>query len=216
MELIDNVGLHRTDVEPRNAWMATLVAALKAQSNTQFVVRLTTEKRAGGRLIYVLANNQNKTSVQIAADTDGFVASLHERALPDPEMGFKPPVVQLKARSFSDHDLEEASAFIAAHLDKNTPYSLNTVVRIKVTPTANPLEAWTFAGGRITTMQTDDAGVHLTVEDGKQTYFIPHVKLLGASNRPAVYKCVLFNENGDFEFLSSGDFDAYFVMKNVS
>ena len=214
MEIIDYFGLPSRRGSDFNPWLEQMLECIKQLSSKDFILRLTGD-RVGRDVQYQLYNNVNKTYADIQKRNGTVQLRLYARKTPDPEAGFKPALSEARSHvlAFNEAGRTTAADLLQRHLEQDTPYSLGQIVRVKVTPTAQPLEPWTFAGGRITDMRADAHGQHIEVENGAHTYFITHAKLEG--HRPSVRKYVLFNEAGDFQFINSPEFEFYFEMKNV-
>lgn len=214
MQIIDNFSLPSRKRDDFNAWLERMFETMRSLSTSDFIVRLSGE-HIGREVHYQLYNSQNKTYAAIQRFNGTVKLRLWQRLLPDPEIGFKPGVSEATIRSFpfTEAGRNQAAKVLQEWLDQLTPYSEQSVTKVKVTPTATPLEPWTFAGGQVSKLIPGDINLTVEVEDGEVTYVIPNDKLL--NHRPSVSKFVLFNEDGDFQFISSTEFHFYFRMVNV-
>lgn len=213
MEIIDNFNLSARWDPVLGPWLERLITRVKSLSRKDYVVRLTGNRTPEQNLRYELYNSQAKTYVAIQHQRDAVCLQLFQRTLPDPEFGFKPgfSTPEEHSLSFDDKDLKAAAAMVQKHLDQDTPYATNSVKRIRVTPTATVTEPWTFCGGQVTSVINFPDVVKIETDHGKNTYLIPAEKM--ANHRPGVMKYVVFNEDGDFAFIISSEFDIYFEMK---
>lgn len=214
MEIIDNFGLQFRHDGQSFAWMSDVVRQINKSSSSGTIVRLYGERKLD-HIEFELSNGQNKSQVRIIGQKGRAKALLFQRAAPDPVVGFRPAMVREGTVDvvLNWAGLQTLSETVRNHLEKDTVYSLGTVVKIKVTPTAKPVEPWSFAGGQITHLEEADDAFHLTVEGGKYVYTIPKARMYG--RKLASFKYVLFNENGDFDFVGSNEFNFYFEMKHV-
>lgn len=215
MEIIDNFGLRTRHNAQNFLWLSQALRQVEEASTKSFVVRLTGERK-GQDIEFELQNGQNKTSALIAQRRNRLQVQLYKRGIPDPETGFRPALDLVKATTFSalnDDTLDTLAETLQRHLEQDTPYSAGAITKVKVTPTPVPLEPWTFAGGRITSVEHVEDGLRLTVEGTKHIYFAAKDKMHG--RRAAGGRYVLFNEAGDFDFVGSNEFDFYFEMKHV-
>lgn len=214
MEIIDNFGLQTRHNAQDFSWMVDAMRELEQSSSKAFIVRLN-GKRSLAAMEFELHNGVNKTQANITGYKHHIRVILFARGVPDPTKGFRPP---MEVKDTITLPLDKACVKVMAdilrkHLEQDTPYSLDTITKVKVSPTAKPLEPWSFAGGKVTHMEHVDGGISLTVEDGKQVYFIPTSRLYG--RKPAGFKYVLINEHGDCDFVGSNEFHFYFEMKYV-
>lgn len=209
MEIIDNFKLatHRDPIF--NPWLERMLMRVKRLSDRDYVIRLTAD-RTHPEIRYQLYNSTGKTYVGLYRNKGKVNMRFFKRSLPDPEYGFKPGLATSleKDVELDEEGLFTAAALIQKHLDQDTPYARGTVKRIRVTPTASVIEPWTFCGGRVTAMANTPEHAVLEVDYGRQIFRIPHEKIIG--HRPGVMKYIVFNEDNDFAFISSSEFEIYF------
>ncbi len=184
-------------------------------SDKAFVLRLT-GKRDSNSIVYTLQNNQNKTSATIRKKMESVIVELFERNLPDPEKEIKPVYDKLSTLTFdmTTKGLQEAAQALGELLSKETPYSNGSLIKVKVLPIAKTDDPWVFMGGQISDTVLDIHGnIHITVEKGKCKYVLTKEQAEG--RRVTVPKFIIFNERGDFQLISTSEFDHYFEMAHV-
>jgi hypothetical protein len=214
MQIIDNYGLPSKRNSFINPWLETLLTCVQALSKNNFVLRLTGEHLPNS-ILYSLQNNQNKTVARICKSGDWIEVKLLSRDLPDPEKEMRPEYRDLGSRSFvcDEKGIKQAAAVICAVLDEETPYSLKSVVKIKVMPLLQINDPWVFRGGRITGVQQSEHLSRIEVENGQCAYTLTPEQV--ANERVKVRKYLLFNDKGEFQSVSSSEFDFYYEMKYV-
>lgn len=214
VEIIDNFGLQFSHDGKTFAWMSDVVRQISKASTTSSIVRLNGERKSE-HIEFELHNGQNKTQVHITDHGNRARALFFKRPAPDPAKGFRPIMERVRAIDIQLNwgGLNTLSTLAREHLEQDTPYSLGTITKVKVTPTLKPLDAKSFAGGQITFMEEIDGVLHLTIEGGKCKYTVHKDRLYG--RKVAAYKYVLFNETGDFDFVGSNEFHFYFEMAHA-
>ena len=212
MQVIYNVGLPSREGRGRVNWLETLIEGVKECSDKDYILRLTSTIEEGEGIVYHISNGQNKTTVDLIRKNKVIYVKLYQRVLPDPEKYIKPAKYLVGSHEFSALDaVPETIAVLFAHLNQDNPYSKGEVTKVKVNYKPNQNTPWCFFGGRISAVdQLSDDSVKLTVEGGKWTYVIPLASAL--HKRVNKLKYIIFNENSDFDVVSSSEFDFYFEM----
>lgn len=212
MDIIDNFGLPSKQREGFNPWLENILDMINESCVDKKATLRLTGNRTNNTIVYSLRNSQNKTQADLYKRNKVYHVDLYKRDLPDMRKAIKPENVLVASFVFKKGDVVELAKMaelVTGLVVADTPYSLGTVNKIKVSPVSLPHA--TLIGGQITGIEyKEDDVVNITVENGKASYTVRTCEFGESRLNPLKY--IVFGLHGEVTLINSPEFEFYYEM----